>query len=224
MDSDAGSGDTATGGAESNAPPANDPASADPSATPPAGLTQVIPALSFHDKPLVTFADFVADFTALPVSLDVDAMIVAQIAPDTSLDFDRQQVTIDEVLQAVLEPAGLKYSVAGGQLVIAPQRDVSQEVEQTSYDVSDLAGDDEQTQALAKLITTMIVPGSWADVGGSGTLVVGEQSLDIEQTVVAHFHVARFLDRLRFAPRLLPRSELPDDIGRSHARVHAGWR
>ena len=40
-------------------------------------------------------------------------MIVAQIAPDTKLDFDRQQVTMDEVLQAVLEPVGLKYVVAG---------------------------------------------------------------------------------------------------------------
>jgi hypothetical protein len=205
-------GDAMTDGAAPESLPAHDQVSPGSAAALPTSLTQVIPALEFRDKPLIIFADFIADFTALPVSLDIDAMLVAHIAPDTSLDFDRQQVTIDEVLQTVLEPVGLKYSVASGQLVIAPQRDVNQEVEQTAYDVSDLASDDEQTQALAKLIVTMIMPGSWADVGGSAILTVGEQSLDIEQTAAGHFHVARFLDRLRLARGLLPRSELPDAV------------
>jgi hypothetical protein len=137
---------------------------------------------------------------------------VAQIALDTKLDLDRQQVTIGQVLQAVLEPVGLKYVVEGRQILIAPQRDVNQEMQQASYDVSDLASGDEQAQALGKLIVTLIAPGSWADTGGSGTLVVADQSLDIEQTAAGHFHVARFLDRLRSARGLLPRSKLPDDL------------
>ena len=196
----------------SDVPPPNGPASTDPHTGPAAELSLTISALEFQDIPLVAFADFVADFTTLPVSLDIDAMLVARIAPDTKLDFDRKQVTIGQVLQAVLEPVGLKYVVEGRQIVIAPQRDVNQEMQQASYDVSDLASGDERTQALAKLIVTLIAPGSWADTGGSGTLVVADQSLDIEQTAAGHFHVARFLDRLRSARGLLPRSELPDDL------------
>ncbi len=196
----------------SDVPPPNDPASTDPHTGPAAELSLTISALEFQDIPLVAFADFVADFTTLPVSLDIDAMLVARIAPDTKLDFDRKQVTIGQVLQAVLEPVGLKYVVEGRQIVIAPQRDVNQEMQQASYDVSDLASGDERTQALAKLIVTLIAPGSWADTGGSGTLVVADQSLDIEQTAAGHFHVARFLDRLRSARGLLPRSELPHDL------------
>jgi hypothetical protein len=193
-------------------PPSNDPASADPNTGPAAELSLTISALALQDMPLVAFADFVADFTALPVSFDIDAMLVAQIALDTKLDLDRQQVTIGQVLQAVLEPVGLKYVVEGRQILIAPLRDVNQEMQQASYDVSDLASGDEQAQALAKLIVTLIAPGSWADTGGSGTLVVADQSLDIEQTAAGHFHVARFLDRLRSARGLLPRSKLPDDL------------
>lgn len=195
-----------------------EPASADHASDPeprpalPAGLTQVIPALEFHDKPLITFIDFVADFTALPVSLNVDAIRVSRIPLDTNLSCDQQQVTLDGVLQTVLEPVGLEYSVAEGSLVIAPQRDVEQEVEQVAYDVSDLADNDEQMQALAQLVLKLIVPAAWSDAGGDGTLVVDDQSLGIEQTAAGHFHVARFLDRLRLARGLLPRSELPDEL------------
>jgi len=78
--------------------------------------------------------------------------------------------------------------------------------------VSDLADNDEQMQVLAQLVLKLVVPATWSDAGGNGTLMVDDQSLGIEQTVAGHFHVARFLDRLRLARGLLPRSELPDEL------------
>ncbi len=191
-----------------------EPAGIPPDALAAPGWSVVIPALSFHDKPLISFADFVADFAHVPVSLDVDAMLVAQISLGTTLDLDGRQVTMDEVLQAALEPVGLKHVITGQQVVITPQRDVNEDVRHAAYDVSDLAEGDEQTQALARLVVTLVAPDSWADRGGGGTLTVTDQAFDIDQTEAGHFHVARFLDRLRSARGLLARSGLPDDLRR----------
>jgi hypothetical protein len=96
-------------------------------------------------------------------------------------------------------------------------------VRRAAYDVSDLAGNDDQTQTLAKLVVTLIAPDSWADRGGGGTLTVTDQAFDIEQTEAGHFDMARFLDRLRAARGLLPRSELADELlDLSPAFVRAG--
>ena len=177
-----------------------------------AQLSLTIVGVEFNGISLVDFADFVADFTALPVTLDLDSMAVAHIAPDTKLDLQQRGVTVGQMLQAAIEPAGLKFTEEGGQIVIGPQADVNQEFQSQSYDVSDLASSDEQMQSLAQQIVALIVPSSWSEAGGSGTLSIADQSLEVEQTAAGHFQLTRFLDRLRAVRGLLPRSELPDEL------------
>ena len=121
-------------------------------------------------------------------------------------------MTVGQVLQAAIEPAGLKFVEDSGQIVIVPRADSNQETTQQTYDVSDLASGDAQMQALAKQVVTLIVPHSWSEAGGAGTLSITDQSLEVEQTAAAHFQLIRFLDRLRAVRGLLPRSELPDEL------------
>ena len=61
------------------------------------------------------------------MTLDLDAMFVAQISPDTKLDLQQRGVTVGQMLQAAMEPVGLKFTEEGGQIVIGPQANVNQE-------------------------------------------------------------------------------------------------
>jgi len=215
--------DVADNGTEPPAPATDVPADAATESLDAAGWHITIPALEFHDTPIVSFVDFAADFAGVAVSLDIDAMLVAQIPADTRLEFNQQQVTMEEVLQTALEPVGLTHVVENQRVVITPQRDVHGEVQHSTYDVSDLAADDEQTQALVQLVVTMIAPTSWAAKGGTAEIAAADQTLEIDQTEAGHFQVARLLDRLRAVRGLLPRSDLSEELlDVSPAFVRAG--
>ncbi|MHB8860865.1 MAG: hypothetical protein ACYC6N_00565 [Pirellulaceae bacterium] len=204
-----GAGDAATPSEEpkpSSAIPPGDMLALDPQ------LSLPIAGIEFEGLSLIDFAEFVADFTALSVTLDLASMQVAQISPDTKLDLQQRGVSVGQMLQAAIEPAGLTFVAEDGQIVITPRADVNQELQLQTYDVSDLANGDPQTQALAHQIATLILPHSWSEAGGPATLSISEQSLEIEQTAAGHFQLTRFLDRLRSVRGLLPRSELPDEL------------
>lgn len=181
-------------------------------------LTMVIPAIEFSQASVADFVHFVTELTTIPVTLDVDAILEAGLSTDTELEVQLRGVTVEQLLRAALEPHQLTYVLLAGYIVIGPASGDHAETVQEMYDVSDLASDESQLAALASHITTLIAPETWAgkstegDAGGavpgSGRLTLVDQELDIEQAPAVHFHVRRFLDRLRTARGLLPRTGL----------------
>jgi hypothetical protein len=196
-------------GAEPDAPPVADAGavSATPAATP--ELDIPLAAIDLQDMPLADFANFVADFAGLPVSLDLPAMAVAQIAPDTPLDCQREQLTMDALLQVVLAAVEMKHVVRDGHIVFTPVA-VPETPWEATYDVADLVGSEQDVQALGELITALVAPASWATPGGTATLTATATALQVQQDAQAHFQIAQLLDRLRVARGLAPRGGSAD--------------
>ncbi len=174
-------------------------------------LSATVVAVEFDQIPLADFAKFVFDFTTIPVTLDIDGLLAAGVTAETKLEFQLRGVTVEQVLTAALEPLELGFSVQQGQLLIAPDEAEGGELSTKKYYVSDLAGNEEEVKSLATQIRSMVEAKSWLDAGGEATLSETEGELEVVQTAVAQFKIARFLDQLRAARGLLPRSDLPPE-------------
>lgn len=177
-------------------------------ADPNSPLAVAVAGAEFDGVALLDFLQFFAEFTAIPVTVHFDALRHAGLSPDSQVNLQLDAASAGQLLQNALDPVGLTYTFANGQIVIGPATDVDKEIESRSYDVSDLAETPEQTTALAMLIQVTIEPGTWQEAGGVGVLTLGDQSLEIEQSPAVQFEVARLLDRLRTARGLLPRSDI----------------
>jgi hypothetical protein len=199
---------TPAGAEPDDAPIADEAAAPAPPAAVPA-LDISLVAIDLQGMPLVDFADFVADFTGLPVSLDLPAMAVAQISPGTPLDVQRERLTMDALLHAVLASIEMKHVVRDGQMVFTPVS-VPETPWETTYEVADLAVGEHDVQALGELITALVAPSSWVAAGGTATLTTTATSLQIQQDAPAHVQIAQLLDRLRAARGLAPRGGSTD--------------
>jgi len=196
------------------------PAGDAPSETEPGGapvdpnspLTRAVAAAEFEGVALLDFLQFFAEFTAIPVTVDFDAIRRAGLPYEAAVNLQLDATTAGQLLQHALDPLGLKFTFSNGQVVIEPAVDVNSEIQLRSYDVSDLAETPEQMAPLAALITAIVEPASWQEASGLGGLAINDQSLDVEQTMAVHFELARLLDRLRTARGLLPRSDLPREL------------
>ncbi len=174
-------------------------------------LSAALIEVKYPQVPLADFARFVFDFTTIPVTLDVDQLLAAGVNAETKLDFDLRGVTVEKMLTAALEPAGMTFAVQQDQLLIIPLSGPPDELVTQTYDVSDLAPTGDDAKSLGQIIRTLVDSKSWMTAGGDATLTETERSLEVLQSPVGQFHVTRFLDRLRTARGLLPRSDLPPD-------------
>lgn len=174
-------------------------------------LSTTIVAIEHSQIPLADFARLVSGLTGLPVTLDVDVLPVIDITVETPLAFDLRGVTAREILEAALNPVGLRHCVNPGQVLITARQPIREKLVPDSYHVSDLTEGPHTADELANRIVSLVAAGSWDREGGEGTLAVRKQTLEIEQTALVHFRISRFLDRLR-AVRGLPQSgDLPTD-------------
>ena len=165
-----------------------------------------------EDVRLADFATFFMELTTVPITLDVDALRAIGVTPEAVIEFSVRGVTRGQLLETAIEPLGLSYTIVPGGIVVAPDDEVRKELSTETMDVSDLAADAAEVDALAAQIKHLIARDSWDDNGGAGSLEITERTLEIHQTWAAHYQIARFLDRLRAARGLLPRSDLSDDL------------
>ena len=173
-----------------------------------ARLNMVILSEEFDQITLAEFAKFVRDLTALPVTLQLDAMLAEGLTTDTELAIHVRTVTVRQMIETALKPVALTLVIDDKQLVISTPAALSHEQVAKTYAVGDLAADATRIQALADMVTSLIAPQSWKAVGGPGEISTTEQALVVTQTSVVQFQVTRFLDRLRVARGLLPRGDL----------------
>ncbi len=172
-------------------------------------LSTVVNAVEFDDVALADFARFVSDFTAVPVTMDLDSLATNGITAGTSLSFQYRGVTIEQLLNAVLEPAGMAFVVDKRQITVTTRDASTGNLVEQTYNVADLIETPEGVQALAEQLTRFVQPASWAVHGGQGTIAAEEYALVVEQWPAVQFQVAMLLDRIRLCGGLLPRSDLP---------------
>lgn len=205
--------------------PGDDAADPDADATQPtvsspididARLADPLERVEFRRILLVDFCDFISELSTIPITLDVDALATAGVAPDEPLlQIKRTGTTVGELLTSVLAEHGLLYEIRGQQLLITgpqPGWIVSK------YDVSDLTGAEAaESNKLVTLITRFVYPATWSAAGGKGTIEFSEGKLTVEQTPSVQRRVTQFLERLRVARGKTPKAAIPPKT--KYARV-----
>lgn len=180
-----------------------------------AKLAETVVALQFPAEEATTlaeFARFIMDFTTVPVTLDLDALRTLGISPETTIEVDVRGVSVEQVLKAALEPLGVTYTIVSGSVLVAPPTANQNELVSVDYDIADLAPDLAAMESLARELETVVARDSWEARGGVASWSVMDHSLEVVQTSIVHFRLARLLDRLRVARGLLPRSDLPREL------------
>ncbi|MCO6456567.1 MAG: hypothetical protein J5I93_14815, partial [Pirellulaceae bacterium] len=170
-----------------------------------AQLATPILEIVFEDTPLDGFLQFVWQFSTVPVSVDLDALQRRKLNLHTPIRLTRSDTSLGEVLAAGLQPLGLGYVVAAGQLRIV---DADQQPREVRYPVDDLIGDDQAAAAtLVRWVATFAQPAAWAAVGEGNRPRVEGQSLVVQHTPAVQFAVVELLERLRAARQLPLRSD-----------------
>jgi len=163
------------------------------------------------DVALADFTDFLSNVTTLPLTLDMDALRAARINVEQRIELELRGATVQQALETVLAPLEAAYSVGDGGIVISAQRPVRSEFSTEVYEVADLVSGASGIERLAQYVRQLVAPPSWSDLTGA-SMSVADGQLEVTQTVVVQYQIARFLDRLRAMRGLLPRSELPRDM------------
>jgi hypothetical protein len=188
-------------------------------------LTNPAAGVNYKQVPLVQLLAELSQWSTIPITLDADALRELSIAPDVPITVSVKETTIAGVLEEVLGPLELSYSVVGHQLLIGRPR--ADELRRVRYNVADLAGDTpEGMNQFAALIHAMVDPTSWKDAVGNGvpsgpravpgtSHVMGAGSsrwsdgaLVVEQNESAHAQMLVFCEKLRLARGLPLRSKL----------------
>jgi hypothetical protein len=182
-------------------------------------LTNPVAGVNYKQVPLVQLLAELNQWSAIPITLDADALRELSITPDVPITVSVKETTIAGVLEEVLSPLELSYSVVGHQLLIGRPR--TDELRRVRYNVADLAGDTpEGMNQFAALIHAMVDPASWKDgpgtgvpsgpraVPAAGSSRWSDGALVVEQHESAHAQMLVFCEKLRLARGLPLRSKL----------------
>jgi hypothetical protein len=185
------------------APPADVPAKAPLLRVPPkqvsfeSRLADPIRLLEVRNMPLHQLLDMLGEMSAVPISLDLDALEQLNRSPTTPVPVQIKDKTVAETLDAILAPQGLGYDLERGLVVVGhPQRETLRPI---SYTLTDLAGDDASLGKLADVVRQLISPQSWQQNGGKASIAAGSGKIAIEQTPAVHYRLLVFCEKLRVA-------------------------
>ncbi len=85
-------------------------------------LQVALPQVAFSNVPLARFVGFIADVTGVPVVIDDAALARAGKTRRTPVNAKLSGTTAGELLSSTLNQAGLRSTIADGQIVIAAGR------------------------------------------------------------------------------------------------------
>jgi hypothetical protein len=111
------------------------------------------------------------------------------------------------LLTAALKPHELAFEAYESGIVVAPAAMFKAELREIKHDISDLAKNQAEAEALAAIVQAIIDPDSWDNAGGSATLKVEATSLVVTQSPQAHFSLILLCEKLRLARKLPIRSK-----------------
>lgn len=204
--------------AEESVPPRPEPRKVDVAAR----LGDKLAQVEFQAVPLADFAQFITDFSTIPVTLDPEALQFARATPDKPVSIKLRDASIGAVFTDALAPLGLAYEITSAGLMVGRPAPADGKLRASPYTVTDLGGDDaERLAALAELAAALVAPESWESASGPGTLVpsVEKQALLVQQSEAVHFQIVLFCEKLRVARGLSPRSKFDKSLFQLEPRV-----
>ncbi len=165
----------------------------------------------FHEQSLSEVAAEIQRQAKVPVVLDLQALEDAGLGGDMPITLAMRDRTLHDALSQMLRELDLTYSVRDEAIVITTPEEAETQLELRVYPIADLLGEermvDEFTNitreadadGLTALITSLIAPDSWDDVGGPGS-IEGHPRIDvlvISQTPQIHGKIEQMLMQIR---------------------------
>ncbi len=164
---------------------------------------------------------FVKDTAKIPIIFDQRALDNVGLGSDTPITISIRGVTLKSVLQIMLGELDLAYVVRDEVLSITTRDAAENELDTRLYPVADLAlvgtspmimtRPASRFERLCDLIRTNVVPNSWDEVGGPGSIVSRDEwdCLVVSQTLEVHSSMEALLNTIRRA-RSVGRSSAPE--------------
>ena len=161
-----------------------------------------------HNETLAKFADRLSVALGVHVFLDEPALEAAGVEPDTKLNGDYENVTLEFALGRVLKEFSLDWTLVDNNLLITAPEEIEKRLLTRVYEVGDLVSGGKFAQPdfepLIDTIQNHVATNSWFETGAgearaSGFQANGLNLLVVSQTVRAHRQVAKLLSDLREA-------------------------
>ncbi|MEX1040179.1 MAG: hypothetical protein WDZ51_06100 [Pirellulaceae bacterium] len=169
-------------------------------------LADPVAAINFERIPLINFVRFVSRMTNMPISVSPEALDQADISTSTPVTVKLKGTSVEKMLASALIPHGLAVrTTTRGVRVDIPQT-LNGQPRTTRLACDDLVSNDKELADLAYLLVNLVEPGSWKVAGGEGQYRLEEKTIIVSQHESALFSSILFLERLRVARGLTPRS------------------
>lgn len=154
--------------------------------------------MDFTETPLQDAVDYLADFHGIPIQVDNRALEDAGLGSDLPLTRQVRDVSLKSGLRLLLRPKDLTFLTHHEVLLITTEDAAESMLITRTYPVTDLL-DENSGEVLTEAITTTVLPQTWHEVGGNGSIayVPSAKSLVISQTHGAHDEILELLRALR---------------------------
>ena len=159
--------------------------------------------LRFEDIPLVDIVEQLARRFGVPMLIDAKALENDGISSETPVIVDLTDVKLASGLRHMLRQLCLTYTIASEVILITTLEEEENHFHTIVYPVADLfefdAADRADFDSLIDIITSTILPESWDQVGGPGSLEPFDQRgvLVCSQTHDAHGKIISLLAEMR---------------------------
>ena len=165
----------------------------------------------FVDTPLKDAIDFVAEHLGYPVFIDEQSLAEVGLGVDETVNLSVKNFQLEHLLTQMLSQLGITHMVIDGNVKITTLEGAESNLQTCIYPVGDLFPSSPASHdAVMALLTSVVEPDSWEDVGGAGTIDSLNSSLVISQNYHVHQQLEHLLDVLReLRDDTSSRTELP---------------
>ena len=174
----------------------------------------------FVDTPLEDAVDFIAEHLGYPVFIDEQSLNEIGLSVDETVNLSVKNFQLEHLLTQMLSQLGITHMVIDGNVKITTLERAESNLQTYIYPVGDLFPSSPASHdAVMALLTSVVEPDSWEDVGGAGTIDSLNSSLVISQNYHVHQQVEHLLDVLRrLQDETSSRKELPVFYGSGAAQ------
>jgi hypothetical protein len=183
-----------------------------------ARLAETVSGVQLQDTPLVDALRLVTQVSTIPIYLDPEALGRRNIRADLRVSLTVRDVTVRGLLDQILDDTDLGWAALDGSITVTTKPDSRGDLVTIRHDVADLSrGDPELTRAMGKWVTQLIAYGSWAGQSEPADnrklphCDAGQTVLVVTHRDTVHFQVLVFLEKLRIARGLPPRTRILKD-------------
>jgi hypothetical protein len=160
-------------------------------------------SLKIDDGTLLDVVRSLRDSVGINIAVDSPAIEQEGIRTDHKVSVHLEDVTLRSALKIILTPLNLAAHIQDEVLMITSLPRAKGIRTVIAYKVGDLISQDEDGTKnfddLISLITTVIEPNSWQEVGGAGSIAANEPSMSlvIRQPRATHGEIQQLLSALR---------------------------